>query len=295
MSVQLPNRQTSKEARLLAGASAGAITAVLLQPLDVVVTCTIGSSSRADKALSPRSIVQGIIEAQGIRGLWRGTAPSLLRLTAGSSIFYGVLSSMHSSGTSRNLLESNTYTAFTGAFARICAALALSPVSVVKTRVEGDFVGQSRSTISTIHSIVRNEGVGALYKGILPVLMRDIPYSSLSFVLYVNSKNILQKQFSDESAYKAIDFVAGAIAGGTATMITHPLEIAKVRMQLSSDRRLGLLESILDAFRSNGFKGLSRGLFPKVIRRSLSTAISWACFSWFTEFYANVLDINRSN
>merc|ERR1719278_907996 len=80
-----------------------------------------------------------VMTAEGLRGLWRGVLPSLYRTFAGSVMI---------------------------------------PFTVVKTRIEsGAF--QYRSVFPALESILRNEGLRGLTRGLGPTLARDVPFSSL--------------------------------------------------------------------------------------------------------------------
>lgn len=108
--------------------------------------------------LSPQSTLifrtaRDIVESDGIRGLWRGTAPSLLRNVPGVALYFTGLnqfraflatspyfaplrapSSSYSTSTLPKLTAQGNLLA--GAVTRVTVGLALNPFSVIKARYE---------------------------------------------------------------------------------------------------------------------------------------------------------------
>ena len=69
----------------------------------------------------------------------------------------------------------------------ILAAVVACPLDVVKTRVQGQKLGEAKqSTWSLLKSIVQNEGPRYLFKGLLPRLIA-VP-SMMSFFYMLNNK-----------------------------------------------------------------------------------------------------------
>ena len=59
------------------------------------------------------------------------------------------------------------------------------PTDVAKTRLQTDSVGRYKgSLVACLRSTAGVEGVGALWKGLQPALIRQVCYSSLAMVLF---------------------------------------------------------------------------------------------------------------
>lgn len=79
-----------------------------------------------------------------------------------------------------------------GFSARTLAATLMSPVAVVKTRMEWRGASQLpyTSTVGGVTHIARTEGVSALYAGLIPTLVRDSPFSGVYYALYSRLKTM---------------------------------------------------------------------------------------------------------
>ena len=73
-------------------------------------------------------------------------------------------------------------TFFSGAAAHCATWMVLIPVDTIKTRVQR--VGETRSAMAIIQSALRHEGVGVLWRGVLPACARTIPVSGVAMVGY---------------------------------------------------------------------------------------------------------------
>lgn len=76
--------------------------------------------------------------------------------------------------------------------------------------------------------IAKKEGVSAYWKGNIPQLIRILPYSATQLSSYEFYKSVVQKE--DGSIPLPLRLVASACAGMTATTVTYPLDIIRLRM-----------------------------------------------------------------
>ena len=124
------------------GALAGSVSAVALQPLDVLKTrlqvsggagssgSAGGSGSSGLGRLLGSSGLTGIVQREGARSLWNGLTPSLGRVCFGAGTYFCTLDWMHQMFPSQNNFV-------VGATARAIACTITCPLTVVKTRFEG--------------------------------------------------------------------------------------------------------------------------------------------------------------
>ena len=61
------------------------------------------------------------------------------------------------------------------ASAEMAATVLLTPMEVLKLRVQTDAASAARGVLGTFSHIMRHEGVGALYVGLTPIAMRQLP------------------------------------------------------------------------------------------------------------------------
>ena len=74
-------------------------------------------------------------------------------------------------------------------------------------------------------------------------------------------------------------FSCGLAAGVVATVTTHPADVVKTSLQLSpSHYRYRTREAIISIYRTLGMRGFLSGLMPRLLRRSLVSALSWTVY-----------------
>lgn len=95
----------------------------------------------------------------------------------------------------------------------------------------------------------------------------------------------------------AFQGITGSIGACFAATCTHPIEIAKTRIQVSSGRSSkGVLQVILQVFRTEGFRGLFVGLSSQYIQTFLANFLFFFFYSIFRKrilkFYHETKDPN---
>lgn len=153
-----PPIQIPPSATLLSGATSGLVSCILLQPLDLLKTRLQQANSRTaplgTKTQRLANTIQNVVAQDGIKGLWRGTWPTILRNVPGVALyFYSVtelrrqlatqpvkyLSVAQSSPTATAntpAKPTSTGNLLAGAFARVTVGFILCPITVVKARFE---------------------------------------------------------------------------------------------------------------------------------------------------------------
>jgi len=120
-----------------------------------------------------------------------------------------------------------------------------------------------KGTLSTLKTILREEGITGLWKGNVPAEAMYVAYGGIQFLSYRSATQALDTL---PDGYKlpgtAISFIAGALAGTAATTATYPLDLLRTRFAAQGNERVysSLLASIRDISRLEGPKGFFRGL-----------------------------------
>mmetsp|Transcript_9005 Transcript_9005/g.15095 ORF Transcript_9005/g.15095 Transcript_9005/m.15095 type:complete len:295 (-) Transcript_9005:71-955(-) len=85
---------------------------------------------------------------------------------------------------------------FGGMSAGCFSTLGNNPFDVVKTRMQGTKAAQYSSTMDCFTQILRNEGIGAFYAGVVPRLGRVVPGQGIIFMSFETIQQTLEKNFS---------------------------------------------------------------------------------------------------
>eukprot|EP00164_Ancoracysta_twista_P011474 GFYU01017682.1.p1 GENE.GFYU01017682.1~~GFYU01017682.1.p1 ORF type:complete len:315 (-),score=81.12 GFYU01017682.1:483-1427(-) len=166
-----------------------------------------------------------------------------------------------------------------GGIASCVAETATIPMDVVKTRMQI----QSSTKMSTWQvgvQAVRQEGVGALFKGLTPALLRQSTYGSLRYGCYEPIKKVLGTN-PDGSTTLLKKVIAGSLSGAAASAICNPTDLIKVRMQADSGpvpRYSGIVDAARQIFRQEGPLGFYKGVGPTTGRATVLAAAELASY-----------------
>ncbi|GAU91906.1 hypothetical protein RvY_04073-2 [Ramazzottius varieornatus] len=264
----------------LAGTLTGVCSTFLFQPLDLVKTriqsqLVAGVPQSAITSFKVIPIVTQILRQENIFGLWRGTVPSLFRTVPGVGIYF---TSIHIMQEMAGPGRTSTETMLIGVASRVMASLSVLPFTVIKARYESGLF-QYSSVFGAFKSTVMTEGFRSLYSGIIPTLLRDAPFSGIYLMFYEMLKSRIKSHLPESNWTPVTHFSAGLAAGLLASIVTHPFDVIKTQIQLTSDpRQRRLLTSARSIWARNGMRGYFAGLFPRIARRTLMTATSWTVY-----------------
>ncbi|KAK3986917.1 mitochondrial carrier domain-containing protein [Cladorrhinum sp. PSN332] len=288
----------------VAGLSSGVLSAVLLQPIDLLKT-------RVQQQSGSHSLRAAITEIRTAKtGFWRGAVPSALRTGFGSAIYFTSLnairqsaSSLSSSPTSSSNSTSphssslpklsNTSNLLAGAVARSFAGFLLMPLTVLKVRYESTLYSYS-SLASAAKDIFRHEGLRGFFSGFGATAIRDAPYAGTYVLFYEQSKKQLSHLFPSSSEERqddggrkknmgvsraaSINFASGVLAGMVCSAVSNPFDAVKTRIQLQPDGYRNMVHAARRMVGEEGFRSLWDGLALRMSRKALSSALAWTLY-----------------
>ncbi|VFQ74272.1 unnamed protein product [Cuscuta campestris] len=225
-----------------AGASAGAIAATFVCPLDVIKTRLqvhglpeVAQSGRRGSVII--TSLQHILRTEGVRGLYRGLSPTLVALLPNWAVYFTVY------GHLKGLLQSQTNTSaqlsiganmIAASGAGAATAIATNPLWVVKTRLQTQGMREGvvpyKSVASALKRIVTEEGVRGLYSGILPSLA-GISHVAIQFPAYEQIKFYIAKRENKSTSNLGPGeiAIASSLAKIAASVMTYPHEAPRAR------------------------------------------------------------------
>lgn len=180
-----------------------------------------------------------------------------------------------------------------GLTARCSVGLLLMPATVIKTRLESGLFDY-RNVKKAFSAILRAEGIRGLYTGVTATLMRDAPFSSIYYVFYSQLRRLTEASRLEPYrqanqtlllSQSATSFMCGLMAGFAASIVTQPPDVIKTHMQLRPDKYPNVRLTTVAILNEHGFAGLFRGLAPRMIRRSMMSALAWTVYESFARQY----------
>ena len=259
----------------LAGAFSGTCSTVLLQPLDLIKTRL--QQSPGSTILNE---VHYVLQTDGARGFWTGVTPSLWRTVPGIGFYFSSIHTISGLLVSDGKKMTSTQSLFVGSMSRVCAGTLLIPVTVVKARWEAagtQFQYQSVGMVGSFKKAVATGGVNSLTTGLIPTIIRDAPYSGIYVTLYTKLKQMAANISETGKPSQATNFVCGMFAGALATVIVHPADVIKTKLQLS-EGGCGITSVFIAIYKNQGVAGFMVGVTPRVLRKSLMSALAWTVY-----------------
>lgn len=148
---------------------------------------------------------------------------------------------------------------------------------------------QNKGTFKTMVNIVRHRGLGGLYTGFQLHLLRDTVGTSLYFITYESSKQLMTTFVGDASPSNPVSvFVAGGCCGIVSWALIYPVDSAKSIYQrdaLMHSKGEKLKPVKVEFFRRNMYRGLG----VSMTRSCVLNAIFFSSFEYCKK-HINTLD-----
>ncbi|KAG9151663.1 hypothetical protein Leryth_001960 [Lithospermum erythrorhizon] len=254
------------------------ITHTAVTPLDLV-KCNMQIDPAKYKNIS--SGFRLIVKEQGIKGLFRGWAPTLIGYSAQGACkygFYDFFKKYYSDIVGPEYATKyKTLIYLAGsASAEVIADVALCPFESVKVRVQTQ-PGFARGLSDGLPKIVRAEGVAGLYKGI-DTMMKFATFENIVEALYKHAIPT-PKEDCSKGFQLGVSFAGGYVAGVLCAIISHPAD------NLVSFLNNGKGATVADAVNKLGLVGLcTRGLPLRIVMIGTLTGAQWGIYDAFKVF-----------
>ena len=261
----------------LAAGLANALTSGLLQPFDVAKTrMQLGSSSSTLRGTLAVMWGQG-----GLRGLyWPGLTASMLREMLSSGPRAGFYSPMR--GYYARMLGSSSEDPRPKILAALTTgtlgALLANPLDIVKVRLMRN-PNAYTSTLGALPAIARVEGLGGLYRGLLPSTLRGAAIAVGELATYDMAKTSLGRVLGVEDG-PALHVAASLVTGVVASVVAAPFDVIKSRAMASDTRVVTIRSAVADMMREPGGGPLVlfRGVLPAYLRLGPHALICFPVF-----------------
>lgn len=174
--------------KVAAGMLSGALAAGICNPTDLVKT---RMQAKGARPMSPFSVTAAVYREEGLRGLWRGTTPSMARaalLTAAQCATYDEMKHLviRQLGWEDGLGTHLTVSAVAG----LVTTTVTAPVDMVKTHM---FVNgqQYTSPLHCMAGIYKQHGVRGLFRGWGANWARQGPMTTVIFVVMEQLRHVM--------------------------------------------------------------------------------------------------------
>merc|ERR1712130_939409 len=164
------------------------------------------------------------------------------------------------------------YSRFALAGALCCAIThgAMTPIDVVKTRIQLDPVVYNKGMFGTFRQIVQTEGAGALLTGFGPTVFGYFMGGGLKFGGYELFKKIIVENVGMETSQNnrmTVYLAASALAEFFADIALCPLEATRIRLVSQPTFANGLFSGFSRIAREEGLGGFYAGFGPILFKQ----------------------------
>ncbi|KAK5079407.1 putative mitochondrial 2-oxoglutarate/malate carrier protein [Lithohypha guttulata] len=227
------------------GGLAGMFATMCIQPIDMVKVRIqlAGEGSRGGVKPSPIGVARDIIAQGKVLDLYTGLSAGLLRqavYTTARLGFFDTFQNMltakaEKTGTSVTFLERSA----AGLTAGGLAAMVGNPADLALIRMQSDGMrpraerANYRSVFDALSRIAKSEGIGALWAGASPTVIRAMALNFGQLTFFAESKQQLKVRAPTLSEGQQ-RFGASAIAGFFASFFSLPFDFIKTRLQKQS-------------------------------------------------------------
>eukprot|EP01040_Poterioochromonas_malhamensis_P004760 gene4760-5110_t len=285
----------------LSSTTAGLIGRFACHPID---TCKAKLQVTDKRRL--RDVISSTWKKEGIPGFYKGIGAVLVGGVPGVCVYITTYDQSKAQLLNYQFGRDNPFLVYlsSGMIAEaVCCALFI-PVDVVKERLQVQSTKnlgyKYKGSFDALKTIFREEGYRGLYKGYFATLFSYGPFSAIYFGVFEEFKKLVRRKNDGKQELSfSQNLLCSATAGGIASYLTNPLDIAKLRFQVqqsslvagsvsSTTHYTGLFHATQDIYRVGGFRGLFRGATARVLFHTPTTAITMAvyeeCKSWWTYF-----------
>lgn len=183
----------------LAGSGAAFFASLVLCPTELV-KCRLQSAREISNStnIGPIKLCKEIYQQSGIRGFYHGLVSTFAREMPGYFFFFGTYEFTRSLLTPKNKTKDDIgllKTALCGGLGGASLWIAIFPADVVKSRIQIDSSSAlaKGSFLGALKTILKNEGIGKLYSGLGPTVIRSFFATGALFVTVEETKKFFNK------------------------------------------------------------------------------------------------------
>eukprot|EP00980_Cylindrotheca_fusiformis_P006804 scaffold1426_cov83-Cylindrotheca_fusiformis.AAC.6 len=260
------------------------------------VTIKPSNVGTVQASLGPIGTAKRIVQREGFFALYKGLTAVYTGIVPKMAIRFVAFEQYKDLLADHTPLGRSTTATFTAGLASGLteAVLVVTPAEVCKIRMQGQYHSlvdpaqkehrKYKNVVQTAFTIVREEGVGALYKGVVPTMLRQGCNQAVNFTAYnLIKKKVLEGQQSSELASWQ-SLLIGGLSGGMGPMVNNPLDVVKTRLQKQvvhegkTPKYTGLTQACLLIAKEEGALALWKGITPRLLRIMPGQAITFMTY-----------------
>lgn len=176
------------------------------------------------------------------------------------------------------------------------AVAVVTPMEVIKIRLQAQHhsmadpldIPKYRNAAHALYTVVKEEGVGALYRGVSLTALRQGSNQAVNFTAYSYFKTWLkdyQPQYADGNLPSWQTTIIGLVSGAMGPLSNAPIDTIKTRLQKTPAEfgttawtRITTIAS--DMFKQEGFHAFYKGITPRIMRVAPGQAVTFTVYEY---------------
>ncbi|OTA60736.1 succinate/fumarate mitochondrial transporter [Hypoxylon sp. EC38] len=263
---------------LIAGGGAGMMEALVCHPLDTIkVRMQLSRRARQPGAPKRGFLRTGaeIVKRETPLGLYKGLGAVLTGIVPKMAI---------------------RFTSFE-AYKQMLADRDTKTISGSGTMADPLDVPKYRNAAHALYTVVKEEGVGALYRGVSLTALRQGSNQAVNFTAYTYFKEVLlrwQEKKEGKGNGTAVTLpswqttIIGLVSGAMGPLSNAPIDTIKTRLQktpaeegVSAFKRISTIAG--DMFRQEGFHAFYKGITPRIMRVAPGQAVTFTVYEFLKD------------
>lgn len=261
----------------LTGSMAGMLATCVIQPIDMVkVRIQLAAAGQGGTATSPVAVARGIVQNEGFLGFYSGLTAALTRQCLYTGARLGLFDEFTALARARLSKDERKLPFWQMSVCAVSAgglaAIVGNPADLALVRMQADALLPAaekrgyRNIGDAIASVVRSEGVGGLFGGVVPTMYRAMAQNFGMLAFNAKMKETLEHLHVGNDGFRV--FASAAVGGFAASVFSLPFDYIKTQIQKQKPDPVtgdvpfkGPLDCAVKIYRTKGFLNFYSG-FP---------------------------------
>ncbi|KAL1877521.1 Mitochondrial succinate-fumarate transporter [Diaporthe australafricana] len=289
---------------LIAGGGAGMMEALACHPLDTIkVRMQLSRRGRVPGSPKRGFVRTGldIVKRETPLGLYKGLGAVMTGIVPKMAIrftSFEAYKQMLADQSTGQVTGRATFLA--GLAAGVTEAVAVvTPMEVIKIRLQAQHhsladpldVPKYRNAAHALYTVIKEEGFGALYRGVSLTALRQGSNQAVNFTAYTYFKEALmayQPALEGNTLPGYQTTLIGLVSGAMGPLSNAPIDTIKTRLQktpaeegVSAMKRITVIAG--DMFRQEGVHAFYKGITPRIMRVAPGQAVTFTVYEYLKD------------
>lgn len=257
---------------LLIGGTSACISRTLVAPLELY-------RIQRQNSFIPNSTMRNVYKKEGLRYYWKGNGVNCVRAFPQFAINYAIFEK--SKKMNDDIFEDKKISNFvSGCYAGLFSMLCIYPLETTRTFLS---LQTNKNKYNGISNILKTVKMRDLYRGSHMSLMGFGSWSGLQYTSYYLINDYMKNDLFN------IKLISGGLSAMLAVTITYPSDLIRRRLQLqgfdnSVPKYNGILDAVMKIKKTEGYRGLYRGLLANYLKSGPTFAIQFWCLELFKDY-----------